>query len=169
MIAARWSARIVGRPMFGSQTLYNLITFAGVALLFTRFDSVRGLTGPLGWLMVGGVVAGFVFCWWARLHLGAMWSGTVTRKDDHHIVDTGPYSLVRHPIYTGLIVSALAQAVLVARLSAFAGAALMALGFYVKARLEESFLRQELGPEAYDAYRVRVPMLIPWKVGAASR
>ena len=59
------------------------------------------------------VTAGLAFCWWARLHLGAMWSGTVTRKDDHHIVDTGPYGLVRHPIYTGLIFSALGQAMLV--------------------------------------------------------
>jgi protein-S-isoprenylcysteine O-methyltransferase Ste14 len=167
LVAARWSARIANRPMFGSQTLYNLITVAGVVLLFTRFDSVQGLTGPLGWTMVAIVTAGFGICWWARLHLGAMWSGTVTRKDDHHIVDTGPYGLVRHPIYTGLILSAFAQAVLVDRLPAFAGAALIALGFYVKARLEESFLRQELGPEAYDHYRARVPMLIPWRLGAS--
>src|SRR4051794_36563682 len=170
LIAARWSARIANRPVFGSQTLYNLITFVGVALLFTRFDyDDRGLTGPVGWLMAGLVIAGFVFCWWARLHLGAMWSGTVTRKDNHHIVDSGPYGLVRHPIYTGLILSAFAQAALVPRPQSFLGAALIALGFCVKARLEEAFLRQELGPESYDAYRARVPMLIPWKLGAASR
>jgi protein-S-isoprenylcysteine O-methyltransferase Ste14 len=42
-----------------------------------------------------------------------------------------------------------------------AGAALMTAGLWLKARLEEGFLRSELGPEAYDAYKKRVPMLLP--------
>ena len=50
-------------------------------------------------------IPGFLFAWWARLHLGRLWSGTVTRKADHRIVDTGPYAIVRHPIYTGLLAS----------------------------------------------------------------
>jgi protein-S-isoprenylcysteine O-methyltransferase Ste14 len=169
LVAASWAARVANRPVFGSQTLYNLITIAGVALLFTRIDSDQGLTGALGWSMFAVVVAGFAFCWWARVHLGAMWSGSVTRKADHHIVDTGPYGLVRHPIYTGLIVSAFAQAALVGKIRGLVGAALIVIGFFVKARLEEAFLRQELGPEVYDAYRARVPMLIPWKLGLAKR
>jgi len=86
----------------------------------------------------------------------------VTTKADHHIVDTGPYRLVRHPIYTGAIFAALATAFIKASPAAFLGFALIALGFWMTARVEERFLRQELGPEAYDAYSRRTPMLIPF-------
>jgi protein-S-isoprenylcysteine O-methyltransferase Ste14 len=165
MIAAGWSGRVANRPMFGAQTLYQLITFAGVALLFARIGQSNDLQGVVGWSLTIPLVAGFVICWWARMHLGAMWSGTVTRKVDHHVVDTGPYGLVRHPIYTGLILSAFAQAGILNEARGYLGGMLITLGFFIKARLEEKFLRQELGPETYDGYRRRVPMLIPWKLG----
>jgi protein-S-isoprenylcysteine O-methyltransferase Ste14 len=90
-----------------------------------------------------------------------MWSSSVTRKADHHIIDTGPYSLVRHPIYTGIIVAAAATAALEARPLAFAGLVLVIIGFWIKARLEERFLRNELGAEVYDAYARRTGMLFP--------
>ena len=44
-------------------------------------------------------------------HLGRLWSGSITRKEGHRVVDTGPYALVRHPIYTGLIFALLATAI----------------------------------------------------------
>ena len=169
LIAASWAARVAKRPVFGSQTLYHLVTLVGAGLLFSTTSRSAWLTGAAGWAMFALVVAGLAFCWWARLHLGAMWSGTVTRKDDHQIVETGPYGLVRHPIYTGIILAAWAHAVVVGLTPALLGAALITLGFYIKARLEERFLRQELGPDAYDGYRRRVPMLIPWRLLAPRR
>ncbi len=107
-------------------------------------------------------IAGFAFAWWARLHLGKLWSAFVTRKTDHRIIDTGPYAIVRHPIYTGIILAMFAVAVLKGTIYTIAGAIIGAFGFWIKARLEERFLRQQLGAEAYDAYRRRVPMLIPF-------
>ncbi len=77
------------------------------------------------------------------------------------IVDTGPYALVRHPIYTGVLLSAFATAAIEGTLVAWAGAAVMAGAWYWKARQEEDFLREELGP-AYDDYAGRVAMLIPF-------
>ena len=108
-------------------------------------------------------VAGFLFCWWARLHLGRLWSGSITLKSDHRVVDTGPYRLVRHPIYTGLIMAALGMALEKATLLAFGGLALLVVGLWLKARFEEGFLRAELGRQAYDAYAARTPMLLPVK------
>jgi protein-S-isoprenylcysteine O-methyltransferase Ste14 len=70
--------------------------------------------------------------------------------------------LVRHPIYAGIVLATLATAVVSGTPSSFLGAALMTLGWYVKARIEEHFLREELGPEAYDSYARRVPMLVPF-------
>jgi len=69
---------------------------------------------------------------------------------------------VRHPIYTGLIIALLATAVTEATPVALLGAVLIALGLWVKARAEERFLLSELGPEAYESYRRRVPMLVPF-------
>ena len=105
---------------------------------------------------------GFGFAWWARLHLGQLWSAFVTQQADHRIVDTGPYGIVRHPIYTGIIAAAIALALVKGTVIASAGALLAAFGFWVKARLEEGFLREQLGAEAYDGYRRRVPMLVPF-------
>lgn len=113
------------------------------------------------WMMAMFVLAGALFAWWARIHLGAYWSGTVTRKEGHRIIDTGPYALVRHPIYTGLILAGIATAFARGHFSSLIGAALIALGFWMKARLEEKFLSVELGAE-YAAYSKRVPMLIPF-------
>jgi protein-S-isoprenylcysteine O-methyltransferase Ste14 len=89
----------------------------------------------------------------------------VTRKDDHRIVDTGPYGLVRHPIYTGILLALYATTLAFPGPFNVAGSVLMTIAFVIKARLEERFLSEELGAEAYAAYRRRVPMLVPfWPV-----
>ncbi len=91
---------------------------------------------PLAWALLAVTAGGLVFCWWARLHIGRLWSGTVTRKEGHRVVDTGPYALVRHPIYTGMIAAAFATGVLRGTIVAMAGAVLMTLGLWVKARFK---------------------------------
>jgi protein-S-isoprenylcysteine O-methyltransferase Ste14 len=78
------------------------------------------------------------------------------------VVETGPYAFVRHPIYTGLLLAVLATMVAKGTLPGVAGAILIGVSVYMKARLEERFLSQELGAAAYDAYRRRVPMLVPF-------
>jgi protein-S-isoprenylcysteine O-methyltransferase Ste14 len=116
----------------------------------------------VGWSMIVLATAGFAFAWWARIHLGRLWSGFVTRKAGHRIVDTGPYRLVRHPIYTGIDTAALALLVVKATPLAIAGFVLIVWGYWIKARIEERFLREELGTEAYNVYAQRVPMLVPF-------
>ena len=169
LAAASWADRAAARPAAGQQWLYRAVTFIGAILLFSYVRSPYGrpghlwTLGPNGqWLLFGAVVLSFLFTWWARLYLGRLWSSSVTRKADHHVVDTGPYAIVRHPIYTGLIAAGLATAAQNGTAAAFAGVIVMSLGFFIKARLEERFLREQLGTEAYDSYRRRVPMLIPF-------
>jgi protein-S-isoprenylcysteine O-methyltransferase Ste14 len=108
------------------------------------------------------MVADLLLTWWARLHLGRLWSSAISRKQDDRIVDTGPYAFVRHPIYTGLITALLATATAEATVTALLGAALIVFGLWLKARSEEFFLTAELGPEAYGSYCRRVPMLVPF-------
>ena len=165
LLASVWSARTEARPGGFRGLPYYLFTFAGAAMLFgaqPEFQGSRPIEGDLGWALAGVVVVGFLFSWWARLHLGALWSGAVTRKEGHHVIDTGPYRLVRHPIYTGIILASFATAFVKATPIALAGAATMTFGWYLKARLEERFLRDELGKDAYGAYAARVPMLVPF-------
>ncbi len=166
-IAAVWSSRTVKRPALGRQLPDRLITVLGALLLFVRSRGDGFLevprwkvASPFGWGLTIVVALGLGFAWWARLHLGRLWSGTVTQKEGHRIIDTGPYAIVRHPIYTGLLLAAFATAALVETARGLAGAALITLGFFLKARLEERFLHGDLGA-AYDEYRRRVPMLIP--------
>ena len=181
IIAAAWASRAISRPRVSGAVLHRIFASLGVALLFfiptslNRYDHlwwnfprVQLLARPLwsepsgvSWALFALTCASFAFCWWARLHLGKLWSGFVTTKAAHHIVDTGPYRLVRHPIYTGAIFAALTTACIKASPAAFLGFALIALGFWMTARIEERFLRQELGAEAYDAYSRRTPMIIP--------
>jgi protein-S-isoprenylcysteine O-methyltransferase Ste14 len=117
--------------------------------------------GPeLGWAMVGLCALGLAFTWWARLHMGKLWHGGIVRMENHRVIRSGPFGLVRHPIYTGMIVALLAVAVLQARAQALLGVMLFALGFILKARLEERFLEVEL-PD-YAEYRTRVRMIVPF-------
>ena len=167
LLAAAWSAQTVKRPSLGSEALYRIVTVAGFVLLI-GFHPREGSTlilwrtpEAVRWLLVAATALCFAFAWWARIHLGKLWSGRVTRKENHRIVDTGPYAIVRHPIYTALLFAALCLAIFRGDEIAFAGFAIATLGFVIKARLEEKFLRSELGPEAYDAYARRVPMLVP--------
>ena len=89
----------------------------------------------------------------------------MTRKQAHRIVAEGPYRLVRHPIYTAIIMAAAALALVKATPLALIGLALLCWGYLTKARVEERFLAAELGPASYAAYRSRVPMLVPFTRG----
>jgi protein-S-isoprenylcysteine O-methyltransferase Ste14 len=165
--ASLWSARIQKRAAISAELTYRVLILIG-ALLMTPWAARRLGATPLwnvgdagAYLLAAATLAGLAFTWWARIHLGRLWSSVIARKQDHRIVDSGPYGLVRHPIYTGLIAALIASAIAEATPTALGGAALLALGFWVKARGEERFLSTELGAETYAAYRRRVPMLLP--------
>ena len=169
LAAALWSDRAASRPPLRRELAYRAFAIAGVLLLFgpyrhdVRSELILWRTPPaVAWAMVAVAGAGFAFTWWARIHLGRLWSSSVGRKAEHHVVDSGPYGLVRHPIYTGITLSTVATAVLRGTAAGWVGMALMTVGWVVKARLEEEFLRDQLGREAYDDYARRVPMLIPF-------
>lgn len=112
---------------------------------------------PLGAVLVA---AGLCFAIWARLILAGNWSGTVTVKQGHELVVTGPYRVTRHPIYTGLILAFCGTAVAIDAPRAWLAAALVAISFDRKRRIEERYMREEFGA-AYDAYAGRVRAIVP--------
>jgi protein-S-isoprenylcysteine O-methyltransferase Ste14 len=165
--AAFWAGNTEKRVATREVWAYRLAVVAGAILLWhrtaQRLGEARlwhvGYDGA--YLLAALTLAGILFAWWARIHLGRLWSGSITLKQDHRVVDTGPYALVRHPIYTGLIAATYATAAAEATYTGLAGALLITGGLWLKARVEERFLATELGLDAYDAYRRRVPMLVP--------
>jgi protein-S-isoprenylcysteine O-methyltransferase Ste14 len=175
--AVVFSARTKAQMRTGGPVWHRIAASIGVACLFFPARSGRPVSGLefvgpatqklwqepawAAWSLFGLVVTAFGFCWWARLHLGRLWSGFVTLKEGHRVVESGPYGLVRHPIYSGVIAAALATAAIRASPLALLGALLITLGFSMTARIEERFLRNQLGADAYDGYSRRVGMLIP--------
>jgi len=167
IVASWWSARTQKRAARSTELLYHVLIGVG-AVLMTPWVARRLGAAPLwnagdfgSYLLAAAALAGLALTWWARIHLGRLWSSVITRKENHRIVDSGPYALVRHPIYTGLIAAILASAVAEATATALIGAALIVFGLWVKARAEERFLTGELGADSYEPYRRRVPMLVP--------
>jgi protein-S-isoprenylcysteine O-methyltransferase Ste14 len=105
--------------------------------------------------------AGMGFMVWARVHLGRYWSGYVTLKEGHRLIRTGPYALVRHPIYTGFVAAALGSAMVAGTGDALAGVVLVLIAFLFKIPREERILKREFADE-FDQFRRKVPRLIPF-------
>ena len=167
-VGSFWSGRTEKHIMTWDSRAYRIPILAG-AVLFTPWTAQALGEEPIWhagdggtYLLAGLTLAGTLFTWWARIHLGRFWSNAITRKEGHRVIDTGPYGLVRHPIYTGLIGAILATGAAVGTVTALFGALLIAFGLWQKARMEESFLTTELGADAYGSYCRRVPMLVPF-------
>jgi protein-S-isoprenylcysteine O-methyltransferase Ste14 len=125
-------------------------------LLTARFVGAERTLPLLGAV---AVAAGLGLAVWARWHLGRNWSGIVTVKRDHQLVRSGPYRVLRHPIYTGLLLALIGTAAAIGEWRALLAVGCALLGFLWKIRVEEARMRQTF-PE-YEEYRNRTAALIP--------
>lgn len=82
-------------------------------------------------------------------------------KEDHQLITSGPYALVRHPIYTGLLLALVGSAMAMGEWRAVLAFSLAWLALWRKLRLEEHLMHRQFG-ETYQAYCQRVPALIPF-------
>lgn len=151
----------------GGAQIADFITALGWWLLLARGLRV----GPLAWRFLPDApataytgleitVAGLAFAVWARLSLGRNWSALPELKSDHQLSRSGPYGIVRHPIYSGFMLATVGTAIAFGEVGGLVSCALVILAWGYKARLEEAFLSQQFGP-AYDQYRREVKALIP--------
>jgi protein-S-isoprenylcysteine O-methyltransferase Ste14 len=113
------------------------------------------------WIGLLMTMAGVAFAIWARLTLGRNWSGTVTIKQDHELIRTGPYALVRHPIYTGITLAVLGTAIFDGRVRSAILILVMLSVLIHKMRMEEQFMNEQFGSE-YTRYRQRTKALVPF-------
>jgi len=151
--------------LFLAGLLFLIMSFApdlapedgGVAPMFVR---LWPLSPPVQWASALIALVGLVLGLWSRVMLGRDWSGRVSLKEDHRLVTGGPYALIRHPIYTALILLVLAVALANRTPMALAAVPLMLLSCWLKLRGEEEMM-SEAFPDDYPAYMRRTKRLVP--------
>lgn len=158
------SARV--EPAF-SRAIRMVVILAAIALFWLPNLPARWLyrailPGGQACFFIGAAitVVGLGFAVWARVHLGRNWSRSVEVKADHELITSGPYRLVRHPIYTGILAGIAGSAVALSEVRGMVALVLMFAVFWAKLRLEEAWMRGEFG-EKYAAYARRVRALVP--------
>jgi protein-S-isoprenylcysteine O-methyltransferase Ste14 len=105
-------------------------------------------------------VIGLAFAVWARHHLGRNWSGVITVKEDHVLIRTGPYAIVRHPIYSGLLLAIVGSALARGHIGAMLAIGFMLYAILRRVRIEERWMSETFG-EAYADYKAKTPALVP--------
>jgi protein-S-isoprenylcysteine O-methyltransferase Ste14 len=98
---------------------------------------------------------------WARNVLGKNWSGNVMIQKEHHLIEDGPYALIRHPIYLGCLLALLGSSLVIGQIFGFAYFIFSAFGFWVKSKQEENLLAKEF-PDEFSKYKRQVKMLLPY-------
>ncbi len=173
ILAAFWAVSALSvKPTKERQPLPKRLWFlsliaVAVALLARPVGGVRlnrsilPHTVPIGILADLVVLAGLFIALWARAVLGRNWSGRVTLKEDHQLIQRGAYRVVRHPIYSGLLLMVLGTAILIGRVSGFFALLISFCGVWLKLRQEEALLTEHF-PETYPQYKSRTKALIPF-------
>ncbi len=167
------SAWITRSPMKRQQSQWSWILFALLWCFWVLYSSGRapgflvqraipdvlavGLTGTIITLL------GLGFAVWARVHLGRNWSSMPAIRVDHKLIRTGPYSIVRHPIYTGILFAIAGTAIIIGEPLGLIAFFLILVVYLWKIRMEEKYLQEEFG-EDYAQYKKEVPALIPFLV-----
>jgi len=135
-----------------------------IVLLLLRLRILKGHRAVTSdpWLQGIGLalfVLGLALAVWARVYIGRNWGMPMSEKADPELVTTGPYRVIRHPIYSGIILAMIGTAVAV---SWYWLIAVVLLGgyFVYSATREERYLTERF-PEAYPRYKKSTKMLIP--------
>jgi protein-S-isoprenylcysteine O-methyltransferase Ste14 len=106
-------------------------------------------------------MAGLGFSGWARRHLGRYWSSMVEIKIGHQLIRTGPYRIVRNPMYTGILIAFLGAVIAIGELVAFVALVIGIVSIGVKIKAEEEILSGKFGEE-YLKYKREVKAIIPF-------
>jgi protein-S-isoprenylcysteine O-methyltransferase Ste14 len=167
VVSALRTKRTVQSQSSASQLLYTAILVVGVMIFAKQsgipwFDrQLFPVTVPIALAGLLVVLIGVAFSIWARFMLGSNWSNRVTVKENHTLVRTGPYRIVRHPIYSGILLGMLGSALQRGGIRCFVGVLICGLSFWLKTRAEERFMVQSFGEE-YLQYRHKVKALAPF-------
>jgi len=170
LLAATSSKRTIYRESSGQRARYWILLVIAYFLVFgsntlpAPFDwPALPHTKSSAWTGVFLCVSGLVFAIWARVILGRNWSGVVTLKEGHELIERGPYRIVRHPIYTGILVMFAGTAIAIGYFGGFIGLLLLFVSFWIKLKREEDLMLKHF-PDKYAAYQRRVKRIIPFLI-----
>jgi protein-S-isoprenylcysteine O-methyltransferase Ste14 len=145
-------------PLVLAALLLWVRTVPDGGVLFRRFLAPTEAAYWTGTLLVA---LGLAFSVWARLYIGRNWSATVTVKEDHELIRRGPYALVRHPIYSGLLLAFIGSAVVRGEWRGVLAVLIVIAALWRKLRLEERWMSETFGDQ-YRDYRKHTAALIPF-------
>jgi protein-S-isoprenylcysteine O-methyltransferase Ste14 len=135
-----------------------------VVLLLVRLRAIKGRTATNDpWLLGIGLalfLLGLALAIWARVFIGRNWGMPMTRKDDPELVTTGPYRRIRHPIYTGIILSMVGTTIAVSLYWLIA--VVLLGGYFIYSAVNEERYMAERFPDTYLDYKNSTKMLIPY-------
>ncbi len=150
-----WSGRLARLPIWLGYFLFCVAAVHPFGMLLIPHTVITEYLG------VAVCASGLLAAIWSRKTLGNDWSRDVEFKQEHKLVERGPYRFVRHPIYTSHLLMGLGTALASSRLVAFAGLGFFFVGFWIKLKQEEGLLLRHF-PEEYSAYKARVKALVPF-------
>jgi protein-S-isoprenylcysteine O-methyltransferase Ste14 len=166
VVSAFWVKRTKERQPLPGRLFYLGLTVLVVMLLKGAVQRLHLDRPVLPHTLSTGILAdllvllGLGIAIWARVTLGGNWSSTVVLKEGHELIQRGPYRLIRHPIYSGLLLMVLGTAILSGRIGGFVALLLCLCALWVKARQEELLLTKHL--PGYPEYMARTKALIPF-------
>jgi protein-S-isoprenylcysteine O-methyltransferase Ste14 len=147
-----------------SRELHESLLNIGLLLLFVPVPGLRGFFMPQGrydtLAGLGLQVACFLLARWSRRHLGRNWSGRVRIAEGHELVRSGPYRLVRHPIYTAMLGMSLGTTIVSGQYHSLLGLLIVAIAYWRKIRIEEKAMLEAFATE-YVEYRRKSWALVP--------
>lgn len=146
---------------------YTLCLLFAFTLLFQDYFKTGLLYKPIlpqnpFWKISGLILcaAGLLFALLARIWLGKNWSGRITIKENHELIQSGPYRITRNPIYTGFLIAFCGCSMTLGLLKGYLGILLLVPCLLLKISKEESFMQEVFG-EKWKSYRSKVKRLIP--------
>ncbi|MEO8358973.1 MAG: isoprenylcysteine carboxylmethyltransferase family protein [Vicinamibacteria bacterium] len=166
IVSARGIKRIVRRESRGMRLAFLAqAVLTAILLRPGRWPGWLGDTWIIGgltryWIAVAVVAAGLGLSIWARRALGRNWSGTVAVKEDHELIQSGPYVWVRHPIYSGILLMILGTGLASGRAHGLLAFPIAVSALWLRSRAEERWMGEVFG-ERYAAYRRKSWALIP--------
>lgn len=139
-----------------------LLIAVAIAFFMTKRDAILwSYTLTIGIIADIVTLIGLIIMLWARYVLGGNWSTTAVLKENHELIQSGPYHYVRHPIYSGLMLMVLGVAIFYGHAIGFIALAISFVASWLRARQEEKLLTRHF-PEEYLKYKARVKAFIPF-------
>ncbi|HSZ34517.1 MAG TPA: isoprenylcysteine carboxylmethyltransferase family protein [Puia sp.] len=160
--------KTVKRQSGKGRILYIICVLTAFMFLFGNYFSIDFLDQTVfpqtyNWRITGLIFCalGLTFSLMARIWLGGNWSGRITVKENHELIQSGPYAVTRNPIYTGFLLAFIGCSMTLGQVKGYIGIIFLVACILIKVFQEETFMLDAFG-DKFTAYKSKVKRLIPF-------